>query len=638
MSKYIPFSVQELFSTGSYQIPIYQRNYAWEASEVQQLIQDVADYTKNYPDSDYYIGSLIVMSGNHYETIDGQQRLTTLFILLCAIKNQAKLGYDFSWLSLNRLGFENRSNSINALAMVFSDQTTAEEPFEQHIVSIYKRSLADINSICNQTGIETKVFVDYLLTKVKILRIDVPSGINKNHYFEAMNSRGVQLEQHEIVKASLMNELSGSIDDMHLFERIWEASSNMDRYLQMNFSAEERKVIFGSDWSQYPVEDFDQLSHAIHQTQPDEDRISLMALMNSYEAGDGNKYVLQEITENDETPDDQFYSVINFSNFLLHVLKILRPGSDIALDDKKLNDTFEGMLRTEQDKGTFAKDFAICLLKCRFLYDRFIIKRKHEQWSLKKLVSTTYKNSRKAYYVQTFGGQETNSPKEKVIKLLSMFHVSAPTMIYKNWLHAALKFVYDYPNSGSEEYCDYLERLAKTYMLDRYLVPKEKRIEFSDIIYKHNGNAVHTLDDVDWNLIDQGVAVENFVFNYYDYQLWLSGDKDYDFTYRTSVEHFFPQHPSGREPMDDVHLNKFGNLCLIRSSTNSSFSNHMPAAKRADFASNNSIVEQSLKLQLMFEEVRINEAKGIPSEKAWLEDQIDKYEDLATNTLKKALN
>ena len=633
-----PISVKELFSADYYRIPIYQRNYAWEVAEVQQLIQDVADYAKRFATSDYYIGSLIVMRGDNFETIDGQQRLTTLYILLCALKNQTEYKSEFGWFKQERLDFENRTNSMRALGMIYSDITVSDMPYEKHILAIYNRAVSDMKKICEQTNVLFGSFVAYLLNHVKILRIEVPLGINKNHYFEAMNSRGVQLEQHEIVKASLMNELANSSQDMHLFERIWEASANMERYLQMNFSPDERRTIFGDNWEQYPCEDFELLSRSINASQIDAEKHSLMELMDAFEAGKGNEYIINKDNRGkDDTPDDQFYSVVNFSNFILHVLKILMPECDIALDDKKLSDTFEDILRQQTDKKQFVKSFAICLLKCRFLYDRFIVKRKNEQWSLKRLKTSLYKDSRKAYYVQTFGNQEVNSSKEEIIKLLSMFHVSAPTMIYKNWLHASLKFVYEHPFVSDVDYCNYLRELARAYMLDRYLVPQEQRVEFMDIIYTNSGKATNTLEFVDWSLLDQGVAVENFVFNFYDYLLWKEGDQDYDFTYRTSVEHFFPQHPSGREPMKTGPLNQFGNLCLISSSTNSSFSNHMPAAKLADFASNNSIYQQTLKLQMMFAKVRDNLSIGIPSEEAWGEKEIEQFEEEAITRLKDAL-
>lgn len=90
------FSIGKLFEdTSSYMIPIYQRNYAWTKSEVEQLIIDIHDYSLKNPNINYYIGSLVVFEKNIngkkiFETIDGQQRLTTLSILLSVLKNEYK--------------------------------------------------------------------------------------------------------------------------------------------------------------------------------------------------------------------------------------------------------------------------------------------------------------------------------------------------------------------------------------------------------------------------------------------------------------------------------------------------------------------------------------------------------------------
>src|SRR5664279_2394300 len=74
-----------------YVIPIYQRNYAWEAKEIEQLIQDIIDYSIHHPDRNYYIGTLVVATEqNILNTIDSQQQLTTLSILTAVIKNLHK--------------------------------------------------------------------------------------------------------------------------------------------------------------------------------------------------------------------------------------------------------------------------------------------------------------------------------------------------------------------------------------------------------------------------------------------------------------------------------------------------------------------------------------------------------------------
>lgn len=61
-------------------IPLYQRAYAWEDKQLVQLLEDVNDIEEG---EKYYIGSLIVSNtGEKLEVIDGQQRLTSLYLLL----------------------------------------------------------------------------------------------------------------------------------------------------------------------------------------------------------------------------------------------------------------------------------------------------------------------------------------------------------------------------------------------------------------------------------------------------------------------------------------------------------------------------------------------------------------------------
>ncbi len=60
-----------------YVIPIYQRNYAWEAKEIEQLIQDIIDYSIHHPNRNYYLGTLVVAVDHndfktYFNTIDGQ--------------------------------------------------------------------------------------------------------------------------------------------------------------------------------------------------------------------------------------------------------------------------------------------------------------------------------------------------------------------------------------------------------------------------------------------------------------------------------------------------------------------------------------------------------------------------------------
>ena len=75
--------INELLDNDKYIIPIYQRNYAWEDKEISLLIQDLGNACQKAKDN-YYIGSLVVYKRENgdFEVIDGQQRLTTLTLIM----------------------------------------------------------------------------------------------------------------------------------------------------------------------------------------------------------------------------------------------------------------------------------------------------------------------------------------------------------------------------------------------------------------------------------------------------------------------------------------------------------------------------------------------------------------------------
>ncbi len=195
-----------------YVIPLYQRAYAWTDTEIEQLIDDIVEHNGDW----YYIGSLIVYKrGEEYEVIDGQQRLTTL--LLLAIE----------------LGLPVRNNLS----------------LEQNIVRgrriIAEKLLSD--------GIDRTVLI-HKLAHLKLFRIQVPPRTDLNRYFEIMNTRGEQLEPHDILKASLMSEI-GDDAKRDMFAKIWDACGDMTGYVQMHFDVPIRNLIFTNSWNRLD-EDF----------------------------------------------------------------------------------------------------------------------------------------------------------------------------------------------------------------------------------------------------------------------------------------------------------------------------------------------------------------------------------------------
>ncbi len=83
------YTIAEAYSHCSYIVPDYQREYVWTEKEITQLLVDI-DEQMNSSSSEYFIGTTLVSKKeglrNHYEIIDGQQRLTTMFLILCALR------------------------------------------------------------------------------------------------------------------------------------------------------------------------------------------------------------------------------------------------------------------------------------------------------------------------------------------------------------------------------------------------------------------------------------------------------------------------------------------------------------------------------------------------------------------------
>ena len=84
------YSIEEAFRECFYIIPDYQREYVWTDKEVLQLLEDIGEQIESRTTREYFIGTILVSptdKKNFYEVIDGQQRLTTFFLLLCALKH-----------------------------------------------------------------------------------------------------------------------------------------------------------------------------------------------------------------------------------------------------------------------------------------------------------------------------------------------------------------------------------------------------------------------------------------------------------------------------------------------------------------------------------------------------------------------
>ncbi|MFP3554939.1 DUF262 domain-containing protein [Paraburkholderia sp. SIMBA_049] len=645
-----PFFIRDLLqSDARYLVPMYQRNYAWGEGEIKQLVQDVFDYQQKsaasgHPQA-YYVGTLVVFErkDRRYEVIDGQQRFTTLSLLANWLKARADSIVDMSWYRHINLDFESRPISTNTFKALWQGVKPHElrgDAYNEGLVNGYElieKALSELKL----SGESLADFCNYLFDHVQISRIEVPPDTDLNHFFEVMNSRGEQLEKHEVVKARLMNTLH-EISDSELREQslnamalVWDACSNMERYVQYGFTPAERHRVFGqNNWGNFTPANFNELAKSLDLREgATSNERTLSDILSDAAQDSGQK------KDEEAAGAERFNSVINFSNFLLHVLRVVsrEPGTSegVPLDDKQLIDQFEQRLLK---RGVVAvQEFIYALLKCKYLFDQFILKREFAQgsdsWSLKRL---RWYSEKSVSYINTFdedeGGYEGIN--RQILMLLSAFHVSTPTLVYKHWLNGALRYLFDAHEPrvfmDATNYLHHLEELARRFVSQRFLAQGEGRSYYA-MIYGDGGSAhVDESDNVDSAEMRKkmrfGTIENNFVFNFLDYLLWHRDRKKnettrrFEFTFRSSVEHFSPQHPmDGYEPMHGDSLHAFGNLCLISHSKNSRLSNFQPRQKQEHFeASLKKHQIDSLKLLAMLTLMKKNND--------WTEREVDQHE------------
>lgn len=587
-------TIKELTNSDNYVVPIYQRNYAWGKEEIDLLLDDIWNAFETKKKNNYYIGSLIVFKRNTYfEVIDGQQRLTTLRLLLTALeKNNIKLS------------FEHRDASNNSLNNLKTKIGNTERSI--NIDNGFSTMKQKISVLKEKHKNDYEGFEDFLLNKVVILRTEVPPHTDLNHYFEIMNNRGEQLEKHEVLKARLMSLLDKNNDskEQQVFSMIWNACSDMSIYVQKGFpfsSSDEnslRTKIFGDycDNSLAKTEFKEILDFYQKDSNNDSEGVSLKSILIPDPKEEIKLFKENNISKEDKL-DSQFDSIIDFPNFLMHVLRIYLNNKEIPLNDKELINQF-GEIKTAED----VKKFIMVLLRVRLLFDRYIIKSQsniEDGWVLRGLKK--YHNSSKNYYyfkeVDTFGSALNNyssteesdnkladkiqrDDQKTLIMLLSMFHVSFRQRIYKEWLYEVLNELYqksdtsDTFNITAKDYIALLEEKANKYYQSR--------------------NAILSQLGKDKNI--NGTSVQNYIFNYLDYLIWrnealveeakkfLTVDEFKFSLSRNSVEHYLAQNKSSELKNPNL-LDNFGNLCLISNYQNSSLSDGSCDVKKARYKS-----------------------------------------------------
>ena len=371
----------------NYVVPIYQRNYAWGEDQITQLLQDIYDASRNdqNEESNYFIGSLVVLlrTDGIYEVIDGQQRLTTLH-LICkelGILKQSHLSYD------SRPEVEDFFNDLFASRAC---DEFLEDCSKRDTRKIYR--LVEALDILESAGLHTHAghdddtvvslnsldegvknrMAEYLNNNVILVRTILPDDTDVAAYFEIMNNRGEQLQEHEIVKALMMKSLNE--EQRQVFASIWDACSQMNVPIQRSLSSlreNDDYPIFGSEYNSL----HENFIHLYRLCDSKEDFLSIDEILSKSGIG---------LTGNDEHPEEiEYNAIIDFPNFLMLVFKTY--DNNCQLNANYLQDTYRNFQSLE------SMDFVGRLLKYRTIFDRFVVKTTGSEddeesvhWTMKK--------------------------------------------------------------------------------------------------------------------------------------------------------------------------------------------------------------------------------------------------------------
>ncbi|MBN1932520.1 MAG: DUF262 domain-containing protein [Desulfobacterales bacterium] len=221
-------TLKEILDTQKYTIDYFQREFRWERKHIEQLITDLeASFFSNYSKehereqveyyNSYYLGPIVISNKNDIlSIIDGQQRLTSLTLLLIFIFNLIRdnpnaepiesmiRSRKFGKYSYN-LNIEERIECLNALFDKGEYDANGKDESVKNLVARYE----DIKELFTEELKNSSLpfFIDWLKEKVVFVKIVAYSDENAYTIFETMNDRGLNLTPTEMLKGYLLSKM-----------------------------------------------------------------------------------------------------------------------------------------------------------------------------------------------------------------------------------------------------------------------------------------------------------------------------------------------------------------------------------------------------------------------------------------------
>ena len=485
-------------------------------------------------------------------------------------------------------------------------------------------------------------------------------------YFEVMNSRGKQLEQHQILKAKFLESLSDS-QEQKKYARLWDYCSNMDAYLEDFIYRYEKRVfdqiigkskqIIGQKVLRTELINF---SQQIDNCDSNDNTTFLFDFFNSTGVPSSDDTNIDKITiidalkadkeKSEQTKEgvNEYRSFIKFEYFLLHILRLWcnkkqKERTDIIFKDTKLIIQFEEKLPWLKEKNenseNNAKDFLYYLFRYRLLFDYFFFKRDKE--TDEPFIAKLSLDGQDGISIDR---EAVNKEKNlrQIMNLQLLFNFTGDFHA-QHWIQSVFDWLStnsNFDNSFYVSYVHFLESFDEKIMAER--VSEKTDLQQVYLNYKNNPNEEVAINREDLNhILHKGTSTSHYWFYKLDYRLWRDFDftkmfsspfvekekfsyKSIPFSFRlsrlNSVEHIFPQKkkkqwedeksvPCGDCPkVRSDRIDCFGNLALISRHFNSSLSDDYVNKKLKIQEQLNRGTIESLKMLLFYSNIESSEA------------------------------
>ena len=256
--------IREIFNMW-YCIPDYQRAYVWDTDQVRDLLDDTISAYRENKEAQYFLGSMVLkineksennVSYTEYELLDGQQRITTVFLILACMRDMLT---DYPQYQNSLAGFVYQAEDAilqqpERMRIIFNIRSDVRDFVNEHIkplhgtcddallkekmqakdVNISIRNMANAMLVAREFLEENKSdiigYLSYFLNKVLMIYVATEELQDAFQLFTVLNNRGVKLSSSDILKAENLKELSAA--DRTSWATRWE---EMETYFGEDF-------------------------------------------------------------------------------------------------------------------------------------------------------------------------------------------------------------------------------------------------------------------------------------------------------------------------------------------------------------------------------------------------------------------